>query len=72
MLAHASPRSMRSVIMTLPLPSQEGLGPSALRLAEAIAEEYDLTAQSEVHQGLLRVHFTRKHGGPDQSRGEPR
>jgi DNA-binding response OmpR family regulator len=69
MLSRASPKLMRSVAVSLPLASIEGLSPSPLRLAEAIAEEYELLALVDISQGVLRVHLTRTPNGLDRSRG---
>jgi DNA-binding NtrC family response regulator len=67
MLARTSPQMMRSVTLTLPLPRDEGFAPSAIRLADAIAEEYNLTAHAEIRQGLLRVHLTKTPDVLDQA-----
>jgi DNA-binding response OmpR family regulator len=66
-IVNSSPREVRSMSLLLPPPLADQTHPLPIRLAEAIAAEYDLAARAELWQGLLRVRLTRR----DQSARQP-
>jgi CheY-like chemotaxis protein len=51
---------VRAMSLLLPAPLADRADPLPIRLAESLAEEYDLSARVELWQGMLRVQLTRR------------